>query len=91
MHRDAIHPLSLTLTVLCGCPILGKLDLELSPFSISEAVHKVNAALRGALLQKQVRLVSSPSFSLGSGRSASLNKLLCVCVCLCVCVESSRR
>jgi signal transduction histidine kinase len=39
--------------------VLGKLDLELSPFSIADAVHKVNAALRGALLQKKVSLVSA--------------------------------
>ena len=36
----------------------GKLELDIEPFSISDAVFKVKAALRGGLLQKRIQLVS---------------------------------
>ena len=35
----------------------GKLELDIAPFSIRDAVFKVKAALRGGLLQKRIQLV----------------------------------
>ena len=35
----------------------GKLELDIEPFSISDAVFKVKAALRGGLMQKRIQLV----------------------------------
>eukprot|EP01036_Dinobryon_divergens_P061816 gene61816-biopygen28796 len=39
----------------------GKLELDMSPFSIGDAVFKVKAALRGGLLQKRIQVVLSRS------------------------------
>jgi hypothetical protein len=40
------------------CMYVGKLELDLTPFSIAAAVYKVQGALRGAAMQKQITVVN---------------------------------